>query len=100
MLLQIRSCINQKNKEYSYFLHTCCDAYHERDIFYRLSVTYTVHIFDGAIIYWYAKKQSETSRISSNAETREISKGVLDKNWIVYFYRSISYPIETPLKQY
>ena len=42
----------------------------QRDISDRRSVTSTVHIFNGTLIYWCARKQFETSRSSSNAETR------------------------------
>ena len=45
-----------KNKEYSNFLHTYCNAYHAIDILDRRLVTSTVHIFNGTIIYWCDKK--------------------------------------------
>ena len=85
-----------KNEEYSNFLHTYCDADHERDISDRRSVTSSFHLFNSTIIDWCAKKQSETSRGSSNAETRAMYKGVLDQNCIRYFFRSIGYPIGPP----
>ena len=69
-----------KNKEYSNFLNTYCNAYHVRDISYRLLVTSIVRIFDGTIIDWCDKKQYGTSRNSSNAETRAICTWVLDQN--------------------
>ena len=67
-----------KNKEYSNFLHTYCDENHAKDISDRRSVTSTVHLFNGTVIDWYAKKQSETSRISANTESTTIYTGVLD----------------------
>ena len=85
-----------KTKEYANFLHTCCNTYHARDISDRLPVTSTVHLFNGNITTWCAKKKSETSRSSSNAETRAMYTGVLDKNWIRDFFRSIGYPIGPP----
>ena len=45
-----------KNKEYSKFLHTYCDADHSKYISDKLSVTSTVHISKGTIIDWCAKK--------------------------------------------
>ena len=70
----------RKNKEYSNFLNTYFNTYHARDISYRRLVTSTVHIFNGTIIDWCDKKQYETSRKSSNAETRAMYTGVLDQN--------------------
>ena len=90
----------RKNKEYSNFLHTYCDADHTIDISDRRSITSTVHIFNGTIIDWCDKKQYETSRNSSNAETRAMYTGVLDQNWIRYLFRSISYPIGPLSKLY
>ena len=82
-----------KNQEQSNFLHTYCDADHARYIYRRLSVTSTVYLFNETLIYWFSNKQSETSRRSSNSETIEMYKGVLDKNWIINFFRPIGYPI-------
>ena len=45
-----------KNQEYSNFLHKYCDADHARNIYGRRSVTSTVHLSDGTIIDWCAKK--------------------------------------------
>ena len=79
-ILQSRLCRNYQKKEYSNFLHTYCDADHARDLSDRLSVTSTGHLFNGTIIGWCNKKQSETS-------------GVLDQNWLRKFLRLIGYPI-------
>ena len=84
----------RKTKEDSNFIHTFCDEYHSRDISDRNSVTSTVNHLNGTIIGWCSKKQSETSRINSDAETRAIYTGVLYQNWIRDFFRSIGYPIE------
>ena len=51
-IFQIRRCINQQNQEYSNFLHTYYDADHTRDLYERLSVTSTVHIFNSDLIDW------------------------------------------------
>ena len=85
-----------KNKEYSNFLHTYCDADHAIDTSDRISFTSTVHILNGTLIAWCNKKQSETSINSSNEETRAIYTGVLDQNWIRDFFRLICYPIGPP----
>ena len=86
--------------KYHNFLHTYCDAYHARYIDYIRSVTSTVHIFNGTIVYWCDKKQSETSKIMSNTETRSISTGVLDQSCIRDFFISIGCPIGPPSKLY
>ena len=77
----------RKTKECSNFLHTYCDVDHERGVSDRRTVTFTVHLFNGTIIYWCAKKKSETSRSSSNAETRAMYTGVLYQNCIRYLFR-------------
>ena len=56
MLLQSRIYIDNKNKEYSNFLHIYFDADHAMDISYRRSVTSTFHFFNGTLIDWCAKK--------------------------------------------
>ena len=73
--------INQ-TKEYYNFLHTYCDVYNSRGLIYRRSFTSTDHIFNGIIIYWRSKKQSDTFRVISNDETRAMYTGVLYQNWI------------------
>ena len=85
-----------ENKELSNFPHIYCDADKSRDIPDRRLVTETVHILNGNLIGWFAKKKSETYRSISNAETRAIYTGVLDQNWIRNFYRSVGYPIGPP----
>ena len=75
-----------KTKEYSKFLHKYCDSDHARDISGRHSVTSTVHLFNGTIIDWCAKKKSETFRRISNAETRAMYTGVLYLNCIRDFF--------------
>ena len=89
-----------KTKEYSKFLHKYCDSDHARDISDRRSVTSTVHLFNGTIIDWCSKKQSETLRISSNTETRAMYTVLLDQHWIRAFFRSIGYPIGNPSELY
>ena len=89
-----------KNKEKYNFINIYCDADHVRDISARRSVTYTVNIFNVTIIEWCANKQSETSIIRSNAETRAVYTGVFYQNWIRDFFRAICYPIGTPSKKY
>ena len=91
---------NIKNKEYSNFLHTYCDADHARDISHRRLVTSTVHLFNVTPIDWCARKKSETPRIISNAETRAIYTGVLDQKCIREFFRSIGYTIWPSSKLY
>ena len=49
---------------------------------------------------WCSKKHSETSRSSSNAETREMYTGTLNENWIRDLFRSIGYPVITSSKLY
>ena len=90
----------RKNTEYSNFLHTYCDADYAIDIADRSSVTYTVKLFNGNLIDWGDRNQSETSGSSSNSETRAMYTGVLDQNWIRDFFISIGYPIEPPSKLY
>ena len=92
MLLQSRRCGNQKNKEYSNFLHTYCDAYHARDIADRRSVGSTVYLFNGTLIYWCAKKNSQTSRRISNAETRAMYTRVLYKIGSEYYLDQLVTP--------
>ena len=77
-----------KNQEYSNFLHTNCDADNARDISDRRSVTSTVHLLNGTIIEWCTGKQSETYRISPNAETRAIYTGVLVIFYVIYQFVS------------
>ena len=84
------------NKEYFDFLHTYCDEDHVRYLADRRSVTLAVHTFNGTLIDFCAKKQSETSRTSSNLETRAIYTGVLDQNCIIKFFRLICYTILPP----
>ena len=57
MLLQSRGCRNKKTKEYSNFIHTYFDVDHARDIADRLSVTSTVHLFNGTLIDWCSKRK-------------------------------------------
>ena len=90
----------RKTKKLSNLLHTYCDVDHARDISNRQSVTSTVHIFNGTIINWSAKKQSETSRSSPNAETRAMYTGVLDQNCIRELFIPTGYPIGPPSKIY
>ena len=45
-----------KNQEYSNFFHPYCDSDHAIDLTGRRSVTSTVHIFNGNLIDWCAKK--------------------------------------------
>ena len=85
-----------KNKEYYNSLHTYCDEYRARDISDRRSFISKVHLFNGTIIDWCVKKNSETSRSSSNAETIAMYKGVLYQNWIRDFFISIGYSIGPP----
>ena len=87
-----------KNQEYSNFFHTYYDVDHARNITERRSVTSTVHLFNETIIDWCDKKQYDTPRISSNAETRAIYTGVLDQDWIRNFFGSIGCPIGSPSK--
>ena len=47
----------------------------------RGSVTSTVHFFNGNIIDWCSNKPSETSRSSSNAETRAMYTGVFQTGY-------------------
>ena len=89
-----------KNKECSNFLHTYCDAYNGRDLSDRRSVTSTAHLFNSTIIDWCARKKSDTYRSNSITETGAMYTGVLDKNWIRNFYKSIGYPIGPPSKIY
>ena len=56
MFLQIRKCINQQNQEYYIFLYIYCDADHARDIYDRISITSTSHLFNVTIIDWCTKK--------------------------------------------
>ena len=79
-----------RNKEYSNFI---CDVDNYRYISDRRSVTYTFYLFDDILIYWCDNKKSETSRSSSNSETKEMYIGVIDKNCIRYFFTSIGYLI-------
>ena len=85
-----------KYNEYSNFLHTYCDAYHAQDLYDRRSITSIAHLFNGTIIDWCAKKQSDTYISIYNEETREIYKGVLYQNCIRKFFTSIGYPIGPP----
>ena len=89
-----------KNQEYSNFLYTYFGADHARYISGRRSLTSTSHLFNGNVVYWCSKKKSDTSRSSSNTETIIMYTLVLDKNWIINFCRSISYPIGPPSKLY
>ena len=74
-----------------------CGADNETNLSDKHSVTSTAPLFNDTIIYWCSKKkQSETPKSSSNAETRALYTVVLDKNWIRNFYRSIGYPIFPP----
>ena len=93
MLFKSRDAEINKNQEYSNFLYAYFDSDHSIDIAYRLPFTSTVHLFNSYLIYCCARKQSETSRSISNAETRSMYTGVLNKNWIRKFFRSIVYPI-------
>ena len=90
----------RKNKEYSNLLHTYCDEDHARGISGRRLLTSIALLFNGTLIYWCTKKKSETSKSSSNTETRSMYIGVLDQNWIGDFFRSIVYPIRPPSKLY
>ena len=56
MLFQSRGCRINKNKEYSKFLQAYCDAYHARDLAEIQLGTPTVHLFNGTLIDWCAKK--------------------------------------------
>ena len=56
-----------KNKEYSYLLHTYFDTDHTRDHYCRCSINSKAHLFSSNAVDWCSKKQSETSIISSNA---------------------------------
>ena len=55
-----------KNQEYSNFLCTYCGADYSIDISDRRSVTSEFHLFNGTLIDWCVKKNSETSIMSSN----------------------------------
>ena len=90
----------RKTKKLSNLLHTYCDVDHARDISNRQSVTSTVHIFNGTIINWSAKKQSETSRSSPNAETRAMYTGVLDQNCIRELFIPTGCPLGPPSEIY
>ena len=48
----------------------------------------------------FPNKQYETSRISSNVETRAMYTGVVDQNRIINFFRSIGYPTGPQSKFY
>ena len=89
-----------KKQELSNLPHTYCDAYHAREIFDRLYVTSSAHLFNGNDIYWCANKKCATFIISSNVEATEIYTGVFYQNFIRNFYRSIGYPIRIPSKIY
>ena len=52
-----------------------------------------ISLTEPQLIYCCAKKQSETSGSSYNAETRAIYDKVLYQNWIRNVFRSIGYPI-------
>ena len=81
---KIGSAETTKNQEQSNFLHTYCDEYYALDIYDKRYVTSTSHLFNGTIIDWCAKKQSETPRSSSNTKIRAIHIGVLDQNWVIF----------------
>ena len=90
----------KQTQKYSNFLHTYFCAGHARGVADRHAVTSTAHIFNGAIIYWCSKKQTETSWISSNTETIAMYTEVVDKNWIIIFCCSDGYPIVSSSKLY
>ena len=69
----------RKTKEYSNFLHTYFDADHARDISDRRSITFTFHLLNDTMTDCCAKKKYEIYRSTSNAETRAMYTGVLDK---------------------
>ena len=85
-----------KKQEYYNFLHKYCYLYHARYLSDRISVISEVHLFNGTLIEWCSKKQSDTSRRSSNEQTIAMYTGVTDQNWIRNFFRSIDYPIRPP----
>ena len=72
----------------------------QRDVSGSRSITSTSHLFNGAVIDRFSSKQSKTSRSSSNTETRAIYTVVLDKKYIINFYRSVVNPIGPPSKLY
>ena len=96
---QGKSEINQTWK-YSNIIHAYCYVNHSNCITGRRSVTSISHLSNVAIGDWCYRKQTETSRISSNNDTAEMYTVLVDKKWIIAFCRSIGYPIGSQSKIY
>ena len=90
--LELGNAKIKQTQGHSIFAHILFDEDDSKDIYGRKYFTSKYHLFNGTIIYWCSKKQSDNSRRTSY-EKKTMYTGVLYQNWIGNFCRTIGYPI-------